>query len=146
LVLCCRFSRCFASGLIHKYDDATITIGLNASFTGWGMSLHLDFLFIGTFISGSLNGQGKKLYGIDTSYIGEFKDGLLYGHGLIICKGIQYEGEWYRGVMNGLGSITYADGIKFEGKWHADMPEFDLVHPLVKECVEKGKRRESIAK
>jgi hypothetical protein len=53
---------------------------------------------------------------ISDSYFGKCKKGLAHGKG--IAKGIDtYEGRFYKGYPNGIGTYTWATGDEYIGKW-----------------------------
>jgi hypothetical protein len=49
-----------------------------------------------------------------------------------------YKGTWNNGCLEGMAKVSYSDGLEYEGLWIEDYPTYDAVHPLVKECIEKG--------
>ncbi|MBK5210471.1 MAG: hypothetical protein JJE44_13365 [Flavobacteriaceae bacterium] len=53
---------------------------------------------------------------ISGEYLGDCKNGLAHGKGL--AKGQnKYEGEFKKGLPNGVGTIFYSDGGKYVGEW-----------------------------
>ncbi|UMB61928.1 hypothetical protein MHL31_06970 [Lutibacter sp. A80] len=53
---------------------------------------------------------------INTEYKGECSKGLAHGTG--IAKGLNtYEGQFKKGLPNGKGTITYANGSTYSGEW-----------------------------
>jgi hypothetical protein len=69
------------------------------------------------------NGKGIYFFSNGDEYHGEFKNGKLHGHGMIICGFSRsrypigwYIGEFKDGEINGLGTLTY-DFIKTTSNW-----------------------------
>ncbi len=59
---------------------------------------------------------------ISASYSGNCKNGLANGMG--IAQGIDhYQGQFSKGLPNGQGIYTWADGSYYEGQWKAGMKE-----------------------
>jgi hypothetical protein len=55
---------------------------------------------IGCFEDGVCNKHGKKLYPDGTSYLGEFKDDIENGKGVLLLKdGQQIKGMWFDGKL-----------------------------------------------
>jgi len=53
---------------------------------------------------------------ISNTYVGKCKKGLAHGKG--IAKGIDtYEGRFYKGYPNGIGTYNWASGDEYIGKW-----------------------------
>ena len=53
---------------------------------------------------------------ISTTYVGKCKKGKAHGKG--IAKGIDtYEGRFYKGLPNGIGTYSWASGDEHIGKW-----------------------------
>ena len=115
---------------------------LQDKFTGFGRYINQNGdLFEGNFIEGKLNNNGLKR-GVDGNvYIGEFKNGLKHGNGCeendeieykgqfendyrqgkgkIIFKKIKetYEGEFTKGVINGVGVYSFKSGDIYQGEF-----------------------------
>ena len=70
----------------------------------------------------------KGLYDLDVvdlsngdNYVGQIKDGLMHGKGLITYKsGIKYQGEFINGKRHGEGTITQLNGNHYEGNFIDD--------------------------
>lgn len=59
---------------------------------------------------------------ISGSYSGGCKNGLAHGKG--IAQGIdRYEGQFRKGMPNGNGTYTWADGTLYEGQWENGIRE-----------------------
>jgi hypothetical protein len=57
-----------------------------------------------------------KLPSISVSYTGECKKGLAHGHG--IAQGTdRYEGDFFKGLPEGQGKYTWANGTYYDGQW-----------------------------
>ena len=61
------------------------------------------------------------------TYTGEMRDGLAHGKGSftsVNADGISwtYEGAWENGAMNGLGILTWSDGVSYEGYYKDNQP------------------------
>ena len=115
---------------------------LHDKFTGFGRYINQNGdLFEGNFMEGKLNNNGLKR-GVDGNvYIGEFKNGLKHGNGCeendeieykgqfendyrqgkgkIIFKKIKetYEGEFTKGVINGVGVYSFKSGDVYQGEF-----------------------------
>lgn len=58
-------------------------------------------------------------YPISFTYLGEFKDGMRSGYGVITSvNGPKYEGDFKQGNLNGQGYVTYANGDKYVCEWN----------------------------
>ena len=77
----------------------------------------------GDIVNGVPNGQGTMNFNGE-KYLGEYKDGLKYGHGTYTFPdGGKYVGEYKDGLPNGQGTETYPNGNKYvgefkDGKYH----------------------------
>jgi hypothetical protein len=62
--------------------------------------------------------------GKDSTYEGEFENGLMEGHGTsrdaVCCV---YTGEYHKGAAHGNGNCTWAGNWKYEGEWKMDERE-----------------------
>ena len=72
------------------------------------------------------NGTGTDEYPDGSKYVGEFKDGLFHGHGVMSyatasiysgIKGSKYVGEFKDGLFHGYGTLVLIDGTQYEGSW-----------------------------
>lgn len=87
----------------------------------------------GKFSSGKLNGVGKAKYGELGEYVGEFKDGLRHGFGVMkyedpkhLCEWFNetegiYTGEWREDKRHGQGTMEWNNGTKYEGMFLNDI-------------------------
>ena len=71
----------------------------------------------GDIVNGVPNGQGTMNFNGE-KYLGEYKDGLKYGHGTYTFPdGGKYVGEYKDGEYHGQGTYTWSDGDKYEGEY-----------------------------
>jgi len=65
--------------------------------------------------------QSSKVYKDGRSYLGELKDDLPDGLGVMTFPdGGQYVGQWSAGTRDGRGTQTNADGSSYAGQWEKD--------------------------
>ena len=100
-----------------------------------------DRIFIGKYIGGQKNGQGKLLLPNDTEYEGNFKNNEFDGYGVFksksynyfgnytegkkkgkgkyedLVKGSTYNGEFSDDQKNGYGEENYNDGSVYKGEY-----------------------------
>ena len=98
---------------------------------GIGIAVYSDGdIYEGCWKNGRWNGKGRNIFDDESYYIGEFKDGLRHGCGILyFVKGesykyfyepryeYRYEGEWKNGNKHGQGAFYYENGDKYEGEW-----------------------------
>mmetsp|Transcript_17896 Transcript_17896/g.30586 ORF Transcript_17896/g.30586 Transcript_17896/m.30586 type:complete len:134 (-) Transcript_17896:74-475(-) len=67
--------------------------------------------------------RGLFHYSNGDSYEGEFRDGVRSGWGKMTFSddGCVYEGQWVRGLHDGQGTKSWADGIEYVGEWKGGM-------------------------
>ena len=67
------------------------------------------------------NGFGKYIDKLDgRTYIGEFKDDLRHGHGILTrCEGVEYVGDFCNDLRHGKGKQTNRK-YSYEGDWLQD--------------------------
>lgn len=69
---------------------------------------------------GQPQGHGKMKWA-DSTYVGDFKDGLAHGRGKVTFDdGSTYEGDWLDDKKHGKGKYTYPDDKFYEGDWLSD--------------------------
>ncbi len=69
----------------------------------------------------SQNGYGEKKFPDGSIYRGNFLDGDMFGHGILIQKdGTKFEGEWLFGKRQGRGKLTYANGYSIDSVWNGE--------------------------
>lgn len=88
------------------------------------------FTFTGSFEKGKRSGQGVCVYGNGMNYIGEWREDKPHGKGVLQKKNdsnsaepivsakplvVLYEGEFAKGLMEGLGRCQYHNGDVYEG-------------------------------
>lgn len=76
-------------------------------------SVELDSgsLYVGDFVNGLYEGQGKYTYSDGEEYVGAFLDGKFHGQGVYsYVNGDKYVGEFKLGKKSGRGVYTRADG------------------------------------
>ena len=79
-------------------------------------------LFIGSNLYAQQSDCIVKLPQISGQYSGECKKGLAHGKG--IARGMdRYEGDFYKGLPEGVGKYTWANGSYYEGEWKSGMRE-----------------------
>ena len=68
------------------------------------------------------HGQGWARLPNNDQYEGNYKRGLRDGMGLYVFKnGARYLGEWHKGKKHGFGKFYYPDGSTYDGEWKNDM-------------------------
>jgi hypothetical protein len=99
-------------------------------------------LIFGTFKDGNLSGS-SGMYFVDNKDLwwkktGQFENNKLNGLGsLILSSGISYVGQWKEDKLDGKATLIYADSTTYTGEWIMNQPQFDALHPMVKECLDK---------
>ena len=64
------------------------------------------------------NGYGTYTYANGSKYVGEYKNGKIYGQGTYTwANGNKYVGEFKDAKRNGLGTYTFANGTVDKGIW-----------------------------
>lgn len=74
---------------------------------------------MGTWVDSYLHGRGLMRFASGSTYEGEFKNGLMDGHGH--WKGVHgesYLGGWRMSFTHGPGLFTWPDGSTYHGDWH----------------------------
>ena len=64
-----------------------------------------------------VQGYGSESWPDGTTYLGYFHMGEKQGQGSLTHKDCVYEGEFYNGLFNGAGKMTFANGDVFDGNW-----------------------------
>lgn len=79
-------------------------------------------MFIGSWVNGLPNGQGKFIWENGDNYMGNFEEGKLSGKGTYKWKnGNSYNGIWGENKMNGRGEFYWAkEGATYEGFFQDD--------------------------
>ena len=64
------------------------------------------------------NGYGTYTYANGNKYVGEYKNGKIYGQGTYTwTNGNKYVGEFKDAKRNGLGTYIFANGTVDKGIW-----------------------------
>ena len=80
--------------------------------------------YVGDFKNGMLNGHGKYTWsenraGDCKDYIGDFRDNNKHGYGTLQFKtGDKYQGQFIDDERHGFGVFYYADGYRYEGEFN----------------------------
>lgn len=88
-------------------------------FTGWGReSRRNQDVLEGKFVGGELNGKGKFVNARGDSYLGDFKNNLKHGEGVVNTQKIFYKGQFTEDKMNGIGEILFKQtGNSYKGEF-----------------------------
>ncbi len=79
-------------------------------------------LIIGSHVYGQQSPCLVKLQQISGQYSGECRKGLAHGKG--VAQGIdRYDGDFFKGLPNGRGKYTWANGSYYEGEWKNGLRE-----------------------
>jgi hypothetical protein len=80
--------------------------------------------FDGEWKEDNISGNGTLKWKAGDSYIGEFKNGLRHGKGVLTYSEkndlgvVSYDGEWKEGSISGFGTMIYQEqGKKYVGDW-----------------------------
>lgn len=80
--------------------------------------------YVGGLLGGQRNGYGFYAGPDDTHYIGQWKNDVTEGHGVLLMKSGAYIGEWKNKKKNGHGIMRSVDGKKdYVGQIADDFPE-----------------------
>jgi hypothetical protein len=63
------------------------------------------------------HGQGTLTFTDGTRCVGEWKGDKMHGQGAIISSDSSYVGEFENGLRHGIGIFTASDGYKYEGQY-----------------------------
>lgn len=84
--------------------------------------------YIGTFVNGRREGQGRLEWSDGTLYEGMFHDNEFFGKGVMTWpNGDRYEGEYKCGKRDGSGVYITAKGVIFDGEWRDNHREGKIV-------------------
>ncbi len=122
-------------------DEKFIGNVVDRKYSGFGVLLKQEDIYVGNFVSGKPDGQLTLLKNGKIYYQGNWKSGAFEGEGSLykedgsIRAGIwksgtlvsaevvikteigQYEGLIKNGKPNGFGKLTYKDSTQYEGEW-----------------------------
>ena len=76
--------------------------------------------YVGEFINGVENGQGRINFSDGAYYAGEWKDGQYHGKGRYHRREYTYEGEWKNGKYHGQGKKSWFNADDYIGSWEED--------------------------
>ncbi|HYD68159.1 hypothetical protein [Azospirillum sp.] len=77
----------------------------------------------GTFVQGSLEGEGRATWADGRRYTGAFRRGLAEGWGTFVWPdGQRYEGEWRADARTGTGTLFFPNGSRYVGKFERNRP------------------------
>ncbi|HEY0834312.1 MAG TPA: hypothetical protein VGE72_10435 [Azospirillum sp.] len=77
----------------------------------------------GTFVQGSLEGDGRAAWADGRRYTGSFRRGLAEGWGTFVWPdGQRYEGEWRADSRTGSGTLTFPNGSRYVGRFERNLP------------------------
>lgn len=80
------------------------------------------FFVFGTYVYGQQSDCQVKVPRLAGTYTGGCKNGLAHGKG--IAQGTdRYEGQFSKGIPDGRGTYTWANGTYYEGQWENGMRE-----------------------
>jgi len=75
------------------------------------------FDYEGGWLDGKPHGRGRAVYP-DGRYEGQFNKGVREGRGAAtFANGNVYDGEWKGNQPDGQGAMVFADGTRYEGGW-----------------------------
>jgi hypothetical protein len=74
--------------------------------------------YLGGFIKGKRQGQGRMVYADKSEYNGTWRDDLPTGAGeQKFLNGNVYSGEFLAGMQTGIGTLTHRNGDRYTGNW-----------------------------
>ena len=70
-------------------------------------------------------GKGTLYWKNGEKYVGEFKDGLFGGFGMLTFEKDNevdyYQGQWDNDERSGHGTLAWKNGVKYEGEWKEEI-------------------------
>ena len=79
-------------------------------------------VYVGNWLGGFRNGQGRMDWSDGASYVGDWDLGYASGNGIFIdCLGNKYVGNFKMSMAHGQGTYTNTMGAIYEGEWRYDM-------------------------
>lgn len=121
-------------------------------FHGRGKKIYPDgSIYEGDWVCGARCGQGVMTYPNDEKYEGEWSESRWSNKRNIdkgkytYADGSTYEGEFFRGDLYGIGTMTEKDGSKIQGRWKKNLLEGECLYTDAKgkksfQTWSKGKR------
>ena len=115
-------------GLGQLKEPNLIRIGTwkNNEFNGWGRIIYNNGQTLeGKYYKGKLNGKGAYKYK-DVLYIGDFRDNIREGKGILINKKFRYKGQFNMGKIDGYGKIVFLDNKEDIGEYEGFFKENNI--------------------
>ncbi len=100
--------------------DGTLMEGtfVHGSLSGQGTYMHDGAVWVGNWTDGGLNGYGTFTGDTGNRYSGNFFNGSFHGQGTYTwTDGSSYTGGFKNGSRSGRGTYRYANGAVYEGQW-----------------------------
>lgn len=83
-----------------------------------GVHIQTNYVYVGEWQGGSINGYGTVAYSDGDKYVGKFKGGKSSGLGILTyANGNKYIGEYKNGLRNGQGAFSFKSGAKYVGEF-----------------------------
>lgn len=83
-----------------------------------GVHIQTNYVFVGEWQGGSINGYGTVAYSDENKYVGKFKGDKYSGPGILTyANGDKYVGEYKNGLRNGQGTFSFKSGAKYVGQF-----------------------------
>ena len=106
-------------GLGQLKEPERIKIGTwkNNEFNGWGRIIYNNGQVLeGKYYKGKLNGKGVYKYK-DVLYIGDFRDNIREGKGVLLNNKFRYNGQFNMGKIDGYGKIVFLENKEGIGEY-----------------------------
>ena len=72
--------------------------------------------------AGQRHGHGTYTWGDDSSYVGQWVEGVITGKGLYkFADGSSYDGLWLNTLKHGYGEYVFSGGDIYRGMWHNNL-------------------------
>ena len=115
-------------GLGQLKEPYLLKIGTwkNNEFNGWGRIIYNNGQVLeGKYYKGKLNGKGVYKYK-DVLYIGDFRDNIREGKGVLINKKFRYKGQFNMGKIDGYGKIVFLENKEDIGEYEGFFKENNI--------------------
>ena len=115
-------------GLGQLKESYLIKIGTwkNNEFNGWGRIIYNNGQVLeGKYYKGKLNGKGAYKYK-DVLYIGDFRDNIREGKGVLLNKKFRYKGQFNMGKIDGYGKIVFLENKEDVGEYEGFFKENNI--------------------